>query len=313
MSLLPDQTFYNPTTSFFGGGGGSGSSLQSPASITPDANGTATLLIEVSTGVAQTASLVVSNTTGNDAVVALQNTAGGNSLIEMGITGSVIGIIAPSSNAGQLGIGASVAGAVANPNVLIDVSDNVVAVSNSLSVLNAAYAGNSLSMGLQSATASIIGQTVASGGTLSLASSAANQAAIVMTDVATTINNLGGAPEVLLAAGNLPAQTPPAQYNTTFPTPSTEGLWCITACCQSTNQPSRQAQFSVIAYVNNARQVQMGGSTFADVGSIGSTDGLLVYPQQGGQAFNLAYTGTAAIVGFSVVAFKLSGPIPGTF
>jgi hypothetical protein len=57
----------------------------------------------------------------------------------------------------------------------------------------------------------------------------------------------------------------------------------------------------------------MGGSTFADVGSIGSTDGLLVYPQQGGQAFNLAFTGAQPIVGFSIVAFKLSGPIPGTF
>jgi hypothetical protein len=313
MSLLPDQTFYNPTTSFFGGGGGSGSTLQSPASITPDGTGTATLLIESSTGAAE-ASLVVSNTTGNDAIVALQNTAGGNSIIEMGAAGSIIGIAAPGANPGQLGIGASVAGLVALPNVLIDTSDNVVAVANSLSILNDAYTGNSLSMGVQSATASLIGQTVASGGTLTFGTSVANTAAIVMTDVATTINNLGGAPEVLLAAANLPIPTPPAtQYNTTFPTPSTEGLWCITACCQSTNQPSRQAQFSVVCYVNNARQVQMGGSTFADVGSIGSTDGLLVYPQQGGQAFNLAFTGAQPIVGFSIVAFKLSGPIPGTF
>ena len=37
MALLSNQTFYNPTTSFFGAGGGSASSLQSPATITPDA------------------------------------------------------------------------------------------------------------------------------------------------------------------------------------------------------------------------------------------------------------------------------------
>jgi hypothetical protein len=313
MSLLPDQTFYNPTTSFFGSGGGSGgSTLQSPASITPDGTGAATLLIASTTGGTE-ASLVVSNTTGNDAIIYLQNIAGGNSLIEMGLAASTVGIIAPSANPGQLGIGASVGGVVANPNLLVDTSANGVAVSNTLSVVNVAYLPNSVTIIPQSATASIITQTCVSGGTVTLGTSNTNTAAIVMTDTATTINNLGGAPEVLLASTTLPAQTPPAQYNTTFPTPSTEGLWCITACCQSTNQPSRQAQFSVVCYVNNARQVQMGGSALGDVGAIGSTDGLLVYPQQGGQAFNLAYTGASATIGFSIVAFKLSGPIPGTF
>jgi hypothetical protein len=46
MALLSNQTFYNPTTSFFGAGGGSTSTLQSPASITPDVNGESSLSLQ---------------------------------------------------------------------------------------------------------------------------------------------------------------------------------------------------------------------------------------------------------------------------
>jgi hypothetical protein len=167
------------------------------------------------------------------------------------------------------------------------------------------------------AGSSEISNTVDSSGSLALGSSQASLSNIIVADQAgvpsTFIKGLGGSPQLLLATTTLPAQTPPAQYNTTFPTPTGEGLYCVMGCAQSTNQPSRQAQFSVIAYVNLSGQVQMGGSGLGDVGSIGTSDALLIYPQQGGANFNLAYTGSGTVVGFSIYAFKLSGPISGTF
>lgn len=378
MSLLPHDTFVNASRQLYAdlgsGGGGGGSTLQSPASITPAVDGSATFTVGVSSGVAQTAALVVSNTTGNDAVVSLVNTAGGNSLIEMGLAASTVGLYAPSAAAGTLGIGASVSGDVASPNLLVDTVNDAVSVSNLLAIGNPAFA-NTLAAAPLTNTTSKVSQTLAANGSLSLGSSVANPAGIVVSDVARSlvanyvqvagspgniplylqgaqgsgnqctispdingggvlqlgsnstadspnfatvsisdtavnINKLGGAPQQLLAAQNL-APGNVTQTTFAFPAPVGEGLYSIVGCSNGvTTANSRQAQASCICYVGSTGLIQMGGSAFADVGSVGSTDAIEWAPTAN-TSFTGAYTGAQQVNNFSIFAFKLSGPIPG--
>jgi hypothetical protein len=152
-------------------------------------------------------------------------------------------------------------------------------------------------------------------GVLNLGSSATtNPSAIVITDTATTIKNLGGAPQVLFASTNIPPSSVGSPYTNTFPCPVGEGLYSIVGCSNGTStQNSRSAQLSATAYVNTAGRVNMGGAAFADVGSVGSTDAMLFYPTDGANTFQLVYTGGQQVNNFTVVAFNLSGAIPTTF
>lgn len=153
------------------------------------------------------------------------------------------------------------------------------------------------------------------GGTLLLGSSATtNPAAITVTDTATVINNLGGAPQVLFPSTNIPAASVGSPYLTSFPCPTGEGLYSIVGCSNGTStQNSRQAQLTATAYVNAAGRVNMGGAAFADVGGVGSTDAMLFYPTDGANTFQLVYTGGQQVNNFTVAAFKISGAIPTTF
>jgi hypothetical protein len=380
MSVLP-ETFANQRTPLYaapgsgGGGGGTGSTLISPASITPDANGAASLSINVSTGEG-VAELAVSNTTGNDAIVSLTNADGGNSLIQMGVLASPVGLSAPSlANAGQLHMGAVNIpnGDIPSPNVVVDTVNDAVTVYNLLGVGNPSFQ-NILAAAPLTANSAKLSQTVASGGIMSIGSSTANPAGlivsdlartgvtnyvqvsgppsgntslflrggqtagaacavaadapsggtlwlgssstptapaaqgIVLTDAATTINQLGGAPVVLLPA--VASITSP-YTNSAIPIPPSEGLWCVMVTSVPTsNQASRDAQLMTMCYVNSAQRIQMGGNGSTSVIGGGVLD---LYPLDGTALFALVYTGTGqGLSNISVVAFKISGPIPGT-
>jgi hypothetical protein len=235
----------------------------------------------------------------------------GNQLAAAPLTANTSKVTQTLAAGGSLSLGSS----VANPSGLL-VSDIVGGgFSNHVEVTGYSGGSSLLLAGAQTEGGTcVVAPMVTAAGALSLGSSSTtNAGAVVITDTATTINKLGGAPQTLLATTTIPIGSV-TQVNGTFPTPSGEGLYVIVGCCSPvTNQPSRQQQFSTIAYVNSTGQVQMGGSVYSDSGTIGAADGFVVTPQQGGAAFNYAYNGSNTIVNFSVVAFKLSGPIPGTF
>lgn len=145
-------------------------------------------------------------------------------------------------------------------------------------------------------------------GQLLLGSDNTNVSAIRIASQATTINNLGGAPQLLYGPVTVNSGT-----NTTFPGPVGEGLYSIVGSSVPTStQNSRDAQFSCIAYINSSGRCQMGGSANADVGGVGGVDSLLVTPVDGATTFNFTYTGGQQVLNFSIYAFKLSGPILGT-
>ena len=152
---------------------------------------------------------------------------------------------------------------------------------------------------------------VGSAGSLTLGSSGTtNPSAITLTDTATSISKLGGAPQVLLATQLIVA---PGATGT-IPVPVGEGLYCIMGCSAdpgATGQ-SRQAQFSVMAYVNSTGALQMGGSGISDLGSIGGSDSFILIPNAGSaNTMFYANNGIQSLVNYSIRAFKISGPIPG--
>jgi hypothetical protein len=154
-------------------------------------------------------------------------------------------------------------------------------------------------------------------GTLKLGSSAANPAAITLTDTATNITKLGGAPQNLavtgLSSGNIPPGTVGTPSLFSFPAPTGEGLYAITGASSGVSTAnSRQAQLSTICYVDASGVVAIGGAAFADIGSIGSDDNIQ-FSAANNTVFNGAYVGTQQVNNFVVLAFKISGAIPGTF
>jgi len=150
---------------------------------------------------------------------------------------------------------------------------------------------------------------IAGTGQLLLGSDNTNVSAIRIANQATTVNNLGGAPQVLLATGTI---SPGASGN--IPGPTGEGLYCIMGCstAPSTGQ-TRQGQVNVMAYVNSSGRIQMGGSGIADIGSIGGTDAFVLFPNDGTTTLFYQNNGAQSMVNYSIVAFKISGPILGTF
>ena len=147
-------------------------------------------------------------------------------------------------------------------------------------------------------------------GELLLGSDNTNVQGINLSSTSTTLNNLGGAPQVLLAQGNI---APGASGN--IPTPTGEGLYCIMGCSAgpgSTGQ-SRQGQVNVMAYVNAQGRIQMGGSGIADIGSIGGTDAFVLFPNDGAATMFYQNNGSQSMINYSIQAFKISGPILGAF
>jgi len=378
MSLLPHDTFANSSRGLYatvgsgGGGGGGGSTLTSPASITPAANGSAVLSVAVSGGAGVDATINVTNTTGNDAVIAMSNTAGGNSVIEMGLAASRIVVVAPSgANAGKFNVSPVLPdGSPGVPNLTVDTVGATVTAQNLLLVGQAAF-GNQLAAAPLTANTSKVTQTGSAGGSMSIGSSVAipagllvtdiagngftnhvevggvspnaslflsgaqsgandcyvfpqvatggilslgsnnatNQDAIVLTDTATFISKLGGAPQTLLATV---ASIASGYTNTSIPVPTGEGLYCVmVGSTPTSNQASRDAQLMTMCYVNSAGRVQIGGNGSTTVIGGGILD---LYPLDATSSFALTYTGTGqGLLNISIVAFKISGAIPSAF
>jgi hypothetical protein len=231
-------------------------------------------------------------------------------------TGSSTAVLSNSvATSGTVVIGSS----VASPAVL-SVSDlagvGVVAV-------NGASGQNALVLAGATATNPCLIATSSAGGAgaiLDIGSSSANTSAIIVSDTATVINKLGGAPVVLLAIGNIAAaaQGPPIvpTTGTISLAPLSEGLWCVvgTGSGATSTQNTADAQFSTLMYVNSAGVVEMGGSISVNVGtSLNSADQVFeLYPLNGATNLGYAYTGGQQLTSFGIYAFKISGPIPGT-
>lgn len=130
------------------------------------------------------------------------------------------------------------------------------------------------------------------------------------------VKGLGGAPQVLLAQQNIaPGNVTPTTF--TIPNPTGEGLYCIMAASSTVGGPStqnsRDAQFSMMAYVNAAGRIQIGGNGGTTVGSVTGTESLEIYPLDGTSNLFMTYNGASQLNNMSVVAFNISGPIPSAF
>jgi len=156
---------------------------------------------------------------------------------------------------------------------------------------------------------SVIRPNTGSAGELYIGSSTStNPNAIHLTDTATQISKLGGAPVTLLAA-----QTIAPTASVAVPLPVNEGLYSIVGCgvgLLATAQ-TRQAQFSCMAYINAAGAVQMGGNATCDVGALGGTDSVTFQVTPTANGFIIYNGGPQSLVSFQISAFRISGPIPG--
>jgi hypothetical protein len=195
-------------------------------------------------------------------------------------------------------LGSGVAGANVNSVSRLEVSDASIVASNVIRIA------------ALSATAGQITNVVAAGGTLTLGSSAANSATMTLTDTATTLTKLGGAPQIL---SGVPVTVTP---NTSIPVtlPAGEGLYAIVGCGVGGTSTSytRQAQLSAMVYINPAGNCQMGGCGTVDVGGSGGTDSVSLQVNPGGTAMVFYNNSAQSIVAYQIQAFKISGPIPGT-
>jgi len=217
MSLNPTATYASANSPYYsttGGGGGGGSTLQSPASVIPvTVGGAASFTVPNGAGGGD-AQIYITDSTGNNAALNITNTAGGNSLITMGSVGQTVLINAPSGgNSGQLTIDAAATGTTylkvdtVNNNVVVGDLGSVgtVNVNCGLVVKDSVAAGNGLGLSPTSSTNSVIVQTIASGGKVSIGSSLAQATTLNVTETGgngyVEVLGRGSANGVLLAGG----------------------------------------------------------------------------------------------------------------
>ena len=158
MSCCANTVQANQQSYFFAlsGGAGGGSTLQSPASVTPDVTGTATLAVNANLPGGSAAVAVNGGATSSGAI-----TVGGfGTTYRMGVLSA--GALAPSLPKLQIGLNAAVA-----PAILYDGGDHsltlgdgdptsAVATNGTLVVRDAAGGGNSILIGVDTATTSFI-------------------------------------------------------------------------------------------------------------------------------------------------------------
>ena len=217
MSLNPTATYASANNAYYstsGGGGGGGSTLQSPASVIPVTLGGAASFTVPNAAGGGDAEINITDSTGNNAALNISNTAGGNSLITMGPVGQRVLINAPSGgNSGQLTIDAAATGTTylgvdtVNNNVVIgDLGDTgTVNVNCGLVIKDSVAGANSLGLSPTSSTNSVIVQTIASGGKVSIGSSLAQATTLNVTETGgngyVEVLGRGAANGVLLAGG----------------------------------------------------------------------------------------------------------------
>lgn len=198
-----------------GGGGGGASSLQSPATITPaPLNGSCTLSLLNAAGGGD-AVVNIQDTTGNDSILTMSNVGGGNSIVSMGVLGgSKVNLVAPSAaNEGQLQVQANATGTsyltvdtVNNNVVLGDLANTgTVNVNCGLVIKDSAGGANALGISPTSATNTVIVQTIASGGKVTIGSSLAQVTTLNVTETGgngyVEVLGRGSANGVLIAGG----------------------------------------------------------------------------------------------------------------
>ena len=185
MSLLPSATFANPTTSFYaanGGGGGGGSSLQSPATITPDGAGTVSLTAAATGG--GTGEFVVSSPAGaaSIAIDGIQSSLAVGAAVLTQLNGNQVLLISENENG-------------SNPTVEIDVSTNEVVLCNPAAVSGAITANNPITLnnntvsGISGLVGVVAGgvtlrNQVPSGGTVIIGSSQGQPSTLLVNEIA---------------------------------------------------------------------------------------------------------------------------------
>jgi hypothetical protein len=187
MSLLTNATQANPTSFYFavaGGGGGGGGTLQSPASVTPDETGIATLSVNAdqATGLAAISSIGGANSAG------VVTVGGFGSTYRMGVLAGTA-LPAPSLPSLQIGLNAATAPAISydgGSHTLVLGDGNaasVVQTGGAFAVYDAAGgSANAVAISTSSATTGFIAQTCASAGTLALGSSTAYPSSLEVKD-----------------------------------------------------------------------------------------------------------------------------------
>ena len=212
MACLANTVQANSDSFYFAlaGSEGPGSSLQSPATVIPAANGSSILNVIQTTGSATpAAAILVSSQNGNDAVVQIDSTTGGNSsllLTNSSVGGKSVFLANDGASTGSLAIGDNASG---NVYMLIDTVGNDVSigataggaipsgtVTTQSSLLVKDYVGgaNAVAISPSSPTQSVIAQTIASTGTLNLGSSVACPGTIAISDTGagTAVAQVGG-------------------------------------------------------------------------------------------------------------------------
>jgi len=298
MSLLPSGTYASPLNPYYSAGGGPAppANLDSPVTVVPNVgDGSATLVCPAEAG--SVAALILGQQGSSPWSVNVNAAAATNLRVQYndGATNPVY--ITVDDTVDSVGLGSGVAGGTVKSFNKFEVSD--------LSIVGT----NVIRIAATSATAGQITNTVAAGGTLEFGSSAANSATMTLTDTATTLTKLGGAPQVLSGA----PQTIVPAGSALVSLPAGEGLYAIVACGvggTATGQ-TRQAQLSCFCYINSGGLCQMGGSATTDVGALASTDNVTLQVNPAGTAMNVYNNSAQSLVAYQVQAFKISGPIPG--
>jgi hypothetical protein len=295
----------------------------SPGTATQTINGVNGGVLNVQSGSGDASVNVAINGPGTTSLNAVSN--GGPSALS--ITSGGVGAATVSVNAA--GTGAAIVGVVANAGgATLNVEANGVGFGAAINLDSAAssrmtiYGSVNSVIQLGGTAGPTPGFLNAGDGVIRITNNLTtiNQASEVLTaDVigaTLKVKGLGGAPQVLLAQQNIaPGNVTPTTF--TIPNPTGEGLYCIMAASSTVGGPStqnsRDAQFSMTAYVNAAGRIQIGGNGGTTVGSVTGTESLEIYPLDGTSNLFMTYNGTPQLNNMSVVAFLISGPIPGTF
>ena len=213
MSLLVNNTLANPTTSFYaalgGGGGGGASSLQSPATITPDGVGTVSLTAAATGG----GGSFVSLTSAGASVVAID---GIQSVVTFG-TGPAVALTNLTGNSVLL-ISESENGS--NPTVEIDVAANDVVLCNPAAAGGSVTANNPITLnnntvgGISGIVGVVTGgvalrNQAASGGSVFIGSSQGQPTTLTVNEVASlgqvVVGGRGVGSGITLAGGDTEA------------------------------------------------------------------------------------------------------------
>lgn len=258
MSLLPDQTFYNPVSSFFEETGANGSVIQGPVVVTssPDQLGAAVIsatdaqtvsIYGTARGVAvnPTAALVLGCAPSQEAVT-ISNDAGVDSLV----------VGRPAVSGIQLSSAAVLGGA------MYITGDNANAL-------------NTISLGPNSNAPNCV--QIGPGNAHVIAASPYTTQSVT--------------PQLANGTGVIPGNT-----GVTLTNPATPGLYYIAASCSSVDGPSVASQISCIAMWNGATW-KTGGVAIANVGTggvfFGPTPGTAAnidfFNNSGGNLVNMSF------------------------